>query len=113
MSLKEYLWRLPEDDRTVPALLAETEKLKKEVGELEPENLPGSSGLNLSGQQDFKTFVENTPGIISRQDRDLRHSYSNPAIERVTGLPAQRVGDGVKSLKGKITCPLYVLYCVL
>ncbi len=35
----------------------------------------------------FKTLVENAPDIIARFDRELRHIYISPTIERVTGLP--------------------------
>jgi PAS domain S-box-containing protein len=35
----------------------------------------------------FKTLVENADDIIARFDRDLRHLYVSPAIERVTSLP--------------------------
>ena len=36
----------------------------------------------------FKAFVENTPDLIARFTRDLRREYVNPAIERLTGMPA-------------------------
>lgn len=34
----------------------------------------------------FRTLTENIPDIIARFDRDLRHIYINPAIEKVTGM---------------------------
>jgi PAS domain S-box-containing protein len=34
----------------------------------------------------FKALVENAPDIIARFDRQLRHLYVSPAIERATGL---------------------------
>jgi len=37
---------------------------------------------------EFKTLVENSPDVISRIDRDMRHLYVNPAIETAFGLPA-------------------------
>ncbi len=37
--------------------------------------------------QQFQTLVEHTPDVIARFDRDLRHVYVNPAVERVTGIP--------------------------
>jgi signal transduction histidine kinase/ActR/RegA family two-component response regulator len=37
---------------------------------------------------DFKTMVENSSDIISRLDRGLRHLYVNPAIEKLSTLPA-------------------------
>lgn len=40
-------------------------------------------------EQEFRVLVENASDIISRFDRQLRHVYVNPAIERATGIPAQ------------------------
>jgi len=39
-------------------------------------------------EREFKTLVENSPDIISRIDRNMRHLYANPAIERFSGLKA-------------------------
>ncbi len=39
-------------------------------------------------EQEFKTLVENSPDVIARIDRDMRHLYVNPAIEKTFGLPA-------------------------
>ena len=41
------------------------------------------------GDQEFRALVENSPDIISRFDPQLRHLYVNPAVEQVTGIPAQ------------------------
>lgn len=38
-------------------------------------------------EQMFKTLAENALDIIARFDRNLRHVYVSPAIERHTGLP--------------------------
>lgn len=38
-------------------------------------------------EREFKALVEHAPDIISRFDRELRHIYVNPAVERVTGMP--------------------------
>jgi diguanylate cyclase (GGDEF)-like protein/PAS domain S-box-containing protein len=40
-------------------------------------------------EQEFKALVENSPDIIARFDRQLRHVYVNPAVESATGLPPQ------------------------
>ncbi|HEY9669785.1 MAG TPA: PAS domain S-box protein [Coleofasciculaceae cyanobacterium] len=40
-------------------------------------------------EQEFRILVENASDIISRFDRQLHHVYVNPAIEQVTGIPAQ------------------------
>ncbi|HEY9860102.1 MAG TPA: PAS domain S-box protein, partial [Candidatus Obscuribacterales bacterium] len=40
-------------------------------------------------EQEFKALVENSPDIIARIDKELRHLYVNPAIEAVTGLSPQ------------------------
>ncbi|PLZ89559.1 hypothetical protein CEN44_12770 [Fischerella muscicola CCMEE 5323] len=42
-------------------------------------------------QQEFKALVENSPDVISRLDRELRHVYVNPAMEKAIGLNAQAV----------------------
>lgn len=39
-------------------------------------------------EREFKTLVENSPDIISRIDRDMRHLYANPAIETLANVPA-------------------------
>jgi PAS domain S-box-containing protein len=38
-------------------------------------------------EREFKALVENAPDIITRFDRQYRHLYVNPAIERATGMP--------------------------
>ncbi|MDX2097870.1 MAG: PAS domain-containing protein [Leptolyngbyaceae cyanobacterium bins.59] len=40
-------------------------------------------------QQELKTLIENSPDIIARIDRNLRHVYVSPVIETVTGIPAE------------------------
>ncbi|MBD1913913.1 MULTISPECIES: PAS domain S-box protein [unclassified Leptolyngbya] len=40
-------------------------------------------------EHEFRTLVENTPDIIIRYDRHLRHLYVNPTIEQALGLPRQ------------------------
>jgi diguanylate cyclase (GGDEF)-like protein/PAS domain S-box-containing protein len=40
-------------------------------------------------EREFKALIENTPDIVQRFDRELRHLYVNPAVERVTGMPPQ------------------------
>lgn len=53
-----------------------------------------ASQLHRSGQplhrreQEFKTLVENSPDVITRIDRDMRHLYVNPAIATTFGLAA-------------------------
>jgi PAS domain S-box-containing protein len=39
-------------------------------------------------EQEFKALVENSPDIVARFDRQMRHVYVNPAIERATGMPS-------------------------
>jgi PAS domain S-box-containing protein len=39
-------------------------------------------------EQEFRTLAENTPDLIARFDRDLRHLYVNPRVEELTGRPA-------------------------
>ncbi|NHC35513.1 hybrid sensor histidine kinase/response regulator [Scytonema millei] len=40
-------------------------------------------------EEEFRALVENSPDIIARFDRDLRHLYVNPVVERATGLPPE------------------------
>ncbi|MEZ0358215.1 diguanylate cyclase [Mycobacterium sp. SA01] len=37
----------------------------------------------------FFTLVENLPDVVTRYSRDFRCLYANPAISRVTGIPAE------------------------
>ncbi|NES22653.1 MAG: PAS domain S-box protein [Symploca sp. SIO3E6] len=39
-------------------------------------------------EEAFRTLAENSPDLIARFDRQLRHIYVNPAIENSTGMPA-------------------------
>jgi len=39
-------------------------------------------------ERQFATLVENSPDIIARLDRDLRHLYVSPVVERYTGISA-------------------------
>lgn len=44
-------------------------------------------------EQQFKTLAENAPDIISRVDREFRHLYVSPAVEKATGIsPAAFIG---------------------
>jgi PAS domain S-box-containing protein len=39
-------------------------------------------------EQEFKSLAENSPDIVARLDRDMRHVYVNPEVTAVTGVPA-------------------------
>ena len=39
-------------------------------------------------EREYRALVENSPDIVARFDRQLRHLYVNPAVELATGLPA-------------------------
>lgn len=39
-------------------------------------------------ERQFATLVENLPDVVFRLDRNLRHRYISPLIERITGRPA-------------------------
>lgn len=49
---------------------------------------------------EFKTLVENSPDIISRIDREMRHLYVNPSIEKLFNLPHQAYIGKTKSELG-------------
>jgi PAS domain S-box-containing protein len=69
------------NSRTINGLRKDRNSLAKEVRE-------GATHLRRAEGQ-FKTLVENLPDIIARFDPQLRHLYTSPAVERVTGRPAQ------------------------
>jgi len=40
-------------------------------------------------EREFKTLVENSPDLIGRYDRQLRHIYVSPVIKQITGQPPE------------------------
>ncbi|GAB3548970.1 hypothetical protein GCM10027343_30110 [Noviherbaspirillum agri] len=54
----------------------------------------------LRRQREFKTLVEDSPDIISRIDRNMRHLYVNPAIEKIAGVSAATAIGKTKSELG-------------
>lgn len=42
-------------------------------------------------EQEFRALVENSPDTIVRYDRECRRMYVNPALTRVTGIPAHEM----------------------
>jgi PAS domain S-box-containing protein len=40
-------------------------------------------------EEEFRALAENLPDVVSRFDREFRHTYVNPAIQHTTGLPPQ------------------------
>lgn len=40
-------------------------------------------------ERELKRIVENAPDIIARFDRNMRHLFVNPAVERATGISSQ------------------------
>jgi diguanylate cyclase (GGDEF)-like protein/PAS domain S-box-containing protein len=42
-------------------------------------------------EQEFKTLVENTPDVIARFDRQFRHIYVNPIVEKEFGTPPAKL----------------------
>ncbi len=67
--------------RTVNGLEKNRDALEREVRE-------GATHL-LQAEEQFKTLVENLPDVVARFDSNLRHLYVSPAVQRVTGRPAQ------------------------
>lgn len=49
----------------------------------------GASRSGTPSGHHFRALVENAPDIIARYDRELRHVYINPAVERFTGHPPE------------------------
>jgi len=50
-------------------------------------HLKWSEDLLRRHEIEFRTLVQNSPDIILRFDRNLRHLYVNPAVEQITGIP--------------------------
>jgi PAS domain S-box-containing protein len=44
----------------------------------------------MASKQEFKALADNSPDVISRFDKNLRHLYINPAIEKISGIPASK-----------------------
>ena len=42
-------------------------------------------------EQEYKTLVENTPDVIARFDRQYRHIYVNPIVEKEFGIPPAKL----------------------
>jgi PAS domain S-box-containing protein len=52
--------------------------------------------------QQFRALAENSPDIVSRFDSNLRITYVNGTVERLTGLPASKVvGCTVRDMRMK------------
>jgi PAS domain S-box-containing protein len=50
-------------------------------------------------EQEFRALAENAPDVIERFDRELRHVYVNPAIEKATGKsPSEFIGKTNREL---------------
>jgi PAS domain S-box-containing protein len=59
-------------------------------------------------EQEFRTLAENSPDIIARFDKELRHVYVNHALEAATGLPrAAFIGNTLDMVLPEQT----VLFC--
>lgn len=67
--------------RTVNGLEKNRTALQREVRE-------GATQVHQA-EETFKALVENLPDVIARFDPNLRHLYVSPAVERVSGRPAQ------------------------
>lgn len=53
-------------------------------------------------EREFRTLVENSPDIISRMDRGMRHLYVNPAIEKLGDVKA---ADYIGKTKAELGLP--------
>ena len=51
----------------------------------------GAAHESAPREQELRSIVANTPDIIARFDRDLRHVFISQAIERETGVPPRRL----------------------
>jgi PAS domain S-box-containing protein len=71
------------------ALQQLNQELEQRIHERTQE-LERSQAILWERKRSFKTLVENTPDIIARFDRELRHLYINPVIEQIIGIPANQ-----------------------
>ncbi len=62
--------------------------LERNRSTLEGDVREGAAQLRRT-EATFKSLVENLPDVVARFDPDLRHLYVSPAIEPITGRPAQ------------------------
>lgn len=85
---KEYIRR---DGSRVPILLGGTFLDESHVQGvsfvLDLSDRQRAEAERLRAEQQFRTLAENAPDIIARFDREFRHIYVSPAIERATGRP--------------------------
>lgn len=72
-------------ERSTAQVALEVERVKR----VETEVRAQLSEELLRRKQELKTLVENSPDIIARVDRNLRHVYVSPIIETHTGIPAE------------------------
>lgn len=69
------------------ALLEANERLVREVER------------RTKAEREFQTLSENSPIIIARFSRELRYTYANPALEKISGIPnSQRIGRTIEEL---------------
>lgn len=54
------------------------------------QDLERSESLLREREQSFRALAENTPDIVARFDRNLRHLYVSPSVQLVTGLSTDR-----------------------
>lgn len=54
-------------------------------------DLVGADGKGKENEAIYKTLVENTPDIIARFDRNLRHVFINSIYEKITGFSIKDV----------------------
>jgi len=57
------------------------------------------------GSISFRTLAENSSDVIMLFDRECRHLYANPAVEKQTGIPA--VDEVIAALGRKSCCFLF------
>jgi PAS domain S-box-containing protein len=78
-------WRSGEGDRQLATRLRHAEEELRRRDNLE-----------------FRSLIENSPDIISRIDRGMRHLYVNPAMEKLAGIKAE---DFLGKTKAELRLP--------
>jgi two-component system, cell cycle sensor histidine kinase and response regulator CckA len=72
----------PDEKKTNAELIAELQQLRQQIGQSQLSDDPGNDTL-------YRSLVENTPEIIMRLDRELRHVYVNPAVCAISNHPPE------------------------
>ncbi|MGK7396162.1 MAG: CheR family methyltransferase [Candidatus Cyclobacteriaceae bacterium M3_2C_046] len=76
--------------KLVPEINQETQKVETVLSITRDITALKKSELELAqSEHKWRSLVENTPDIIARFNQDLKHTFINPVVEALVGLPPQ------------------------